>query len=84
MPKLRFSRRADELFRSLSPGAQETLDAAFIRLQIDPEAAGVELRGRMAGTWRLREGGYRVLYKIRDGGSLVVVESIRRRPDAYR
>jgi mRNA-degrading endonuclease RelE of RelBE toxin-antitoxin system len=60
------------------------LDAAFLRLATDPEAAGVELRGRLRGTWRLREGGYRVLYKIRNGGSLVVVESIRPRRDAYR
>jgi mRNA-degrading endonuclease RelE of RelBE toxin-antitoxin system len=60
------------------------LDAAFLRLRIDPEAAGVELRGRMAGTWRMREGGYRVLYKIREGGALVVVESIRLRSGAYR
>jgi mRNA-degrading endonuclease RelE of RelBE toxin-antitoxin system len=51
---------------------------------MDPEAAGVELRGKLRGTWRLREGSYRILYKIREGGSLVVIESIRLRPDAYR
>jgi mRNA-degrading endonuclease RelE of RelBE toxin-antitoxin system len=68
----------------LPPGAQATLDAAFLGLAADPAAAGVELRGKLRGTWRLREGGYRVLYKIRDGGRLVVIESIRRRPDAYK
>jgi mRNA-degrading endonuclease RelE of RelBE toxin-antitoxin system len=83
LPRLLFSRRAEELFRSLSPGAQETLDRAFLRLRIDPKAAGVELEGTMRGTWRMREGAYRVLYKIRDGGSTVVVESIRHRGTAY-
>lgn len=84
MPRLLLSRRADELFRSLPPGAQEALDSAFLRLRTDPEAAGRELRGRLKGTWRMREGEYRVLYKIRDNGHLVVIESIRPRYRAYR
>jgi mRNA-degrading endonuclease RelE of RelBE toxin-antitoxin system len=49
----------------------------------DPEAAGVELVGTLRGTWRMREGGYRVLYKVRDGGRLVVIESIRLRKKGY-
>lgn len=84
MPRLLLSRRADELFRSLPSGAQEALDAAFLRLRAHPEGAGSELRGRLRGTWRMREGEYRVLYKIRDSGRLVVVESIRLRYRAYR
>lgn len=32
----------------------------------------------------MREGEYRVLYKIRDNGHLVVIESIRPRYRAYR
>lgn len=31
----------------------------------------------------MREGGYRILYKIKDGGNLVVVESIRLRRQGY-
>lgn len=83
MPKLRLTRRAEEVFRSLSPSAQQTLDAALLRLTIDPEAAGCELLGTLRGTWRMREGGYRVLYKIKDGGHLVVVQSIRLRRQGY-
>ena len=67
----------------LSPAAQATLDDALLRLRIDAHA-GMELQGRLRGTWRLREGGYRILYKIRENGRLVVVESIRPRPDAYK
>jgi mRNA-degrading endonuclease RelE of RelBE toxin-antitoxin system len=83
LPRLRFSRRAEELFHSLPSGAQATLDEAFLRLMADAHI-GEELRGRLRGTWRLREGGYRILYKVREGGRLVVVESIRLRRDAYR
>jgi mRNA-degrading endonuclease RelE of RelBE toxin-antitoxin system len=59
------------------------LDAAFLRLCADPQTVGTELQGRMRGTWRMREGEYRILYKVRDGGRLVVVESIRPRYRAY-
>jgi mRNA-degrading endonuclease RelE of RelBE toxin-antitoxin system len=83
LPRLRFTRRAREQFLDLSPGARRTLDEALLRLQLDPEAAGIPLVGALRGTWRLREGGYRVLYRIRDDGRVVVVESIRRRPEAY-
>jgi mRNA-degrading endonuclease RelE of RelBE toxin-antitoxin system len=48
---------------------------------MDPRAAGVELRGRLKGTWRARAGGYRILYKVRGDG--IVVESIRKRGEAY-
>lgn len=85
MPRLSFKRRAEEQFKALSDSARDDLDRALLRLKADPEAAGIELLGRrLAGTWRLREGGYRVLYKIADGGKTVVILSIRVRPQAYR
>ena len=45
---------------------------------------GVALRGRLAGKRRMRVGGYRIVYKIRENGNLVIVEAIRPRSRAYR
>ena len=84
LPRLCFKRRAEEQFKALPDSARDDLDRALLRLKADPETAGIELLGRLRGTWRLREGGYRVLYKIADGGKTVVVVSIRIRPQAYQ
>lgn len=50
-------------------------------LQLEPEAMGKKLVGRMHGLWAARAGSYRVLYTIEATG--VIVRSIRHRGVVY-
>ena len=50
-------------------------------IQIEPEAMGKRLVGRLEGLWSARVGSYRVLYTVEPSG--VIVRSIRHRGVAY-
>ena len=52
------------------------------RLTVAPTGVGKPLRHNLKGSWRLRVGNWRVLYRIE--GNTVVVFSIALRRDAYR
>jgi mRNA-degrading endonuclease RelE of RelBE toxin-antitoxin system len=71
LPKLWLTARANEQFRALGAAAQASIDDVPLRLRADPEGVGIELRGRLKGTWRARVGGYRILYRIRKDGIVV-------------
>ena len=49
-----------------------------------PRRVGKPLRGDLAGVWSARRGTYRILYRIREAPSEVVVLRIEHRKDAYR
>lgn len=51
-------------------------------LQLEPEAIGKKLVGRMQGLWAARTGSYRVLYTIE--ATDVIVRSIRHRGVVYQ
>ena len=51
-------------------------------IQLEPEAMGKRLVGRLEGLWAARVGSYRVLYTLEPSG--VIVRSIRHRGVAYR
>lgn len=59
----------------------EFLTGAFIA---NPQRVGKPLRGDLAGIRSARRGTYRVLYRINDAASEVVVLRIDHRRDAYR
>lgn len=50
----------------------------------NPRRVGAPLRGDLAGIWSARRGTYRVLYRVDDEASEVVVLRIGRRADVYR
>jgi mRNA-degrading endonuclease RelE of RelBE toxin-antitoxin system len=83
LPKLRLKNPAREAWEALSPEALEAVDLALLKIQANPTEEGEPLVGRMRGKWRKREGGYRIIYEIKERGNLVMVESIQKRPDAY-
>jgi mRNA-degrading endonuclease RelE of RelBE toxin-antitoxin system len=84
LPKLELKTPAKEQLAALPRHIQEELDAALLRLQANPTEEGIRLGPSLAGLWRMRVSGYRILYRVREGGSLVIVESIRRRnPRTY-
>ena len=51
-------------------------------IQLEPEAMGKRLVGRLEGLWAARVGSYRVLYTLEPSG--VIVRSIRHRGIAYQ
>lgn len=51
------------------------------RLETAPELYGGRLRKGLAGLWKIRVGGYRVVYEIT--GRTVTVWAIRPRRDVY-
>ena len=60
---------------------EAVLETLFL-IQLEPEAMGKRLVGRMEGVWSARVGSYRVLFTLEPTG--VIVRSIRHRGVAYR
>lgn len=83
MANLRLKRIAAAQFEALPEHARADVERALLRIQADPYAAGVPLLGRLRGRWRTRVGGYRIVYRVLEGGRLVVVDAIRLRRNAY-
>lgn len=86
MPRVQLTREATRHFDALSPNLQDPVLNALTDLEIDPEAAGKPLLGRLKGLWSARVGSYRVIYSI-EGGSRstrVVVRAIKHRSKAYQ
>ncbi|HEX6490677.1 MAG TPA: type II toxin-antitoxin system RelE/ParE family toxin [Gaiellaceae bacterium] len=82
MPELRLTRRAKEQLEELPQAVRDAVLETLVLIQLEPEAMGKKLVGRMAELWAARAGNYRILYTVerRD----VIVRSIRHRGVAYR
>ncbi len=50
----------------------------------NPKRVGAPLRGELVGIWSARRGTYRVLYRIDDENSEVIVLRVGHRRDTYR
>jgi len=75
--------------RALTDRLPETVAAAVIdflatALVAQPHRVGRPLRGQLDGIWSARRGTYRILYRVRDDVSEVLVLRIEHRRDAYR
>jgi mRNA-degrading endonuclease RelE of RelBE toxin-antitoxin system len=86
VPRLRFSREAQESIAALAPRLQDAILNTILVIQADPWAGGSKLRGRMQGVWVARVGSYRVLYTIEgpESAATVVVREVLHRSIAYR
>ena len=75
-------RAARELLR-LEERARERVEAAINRLARDPRPRGCKLlRGERL--YRVRVGGYRIIYAIEDDRLLVLIVKVAHRREAYR
>jgi mRNA interferase RelE/StbE len=83
LPRLRLKRLAEEQLAALAPHVRDEIDLALLKLQANPEDEGTPLMGPLAGRWRKRVGGYRIIYRVREDGRLVIVDAIRTRGEAY-
>ena len=84
MPRVQLNRQATRQFDALPQNLQEPVLNALTDLEIDPEAAGKPLLGRLKGLWSARVGSYRVIYSI-EGSSRsprVIVRAIKHRSQA--
>jgi len=82
MAGIRFARRALRDIRKVPPEARRMVEVALDQLMDDPRS-GDRLHGEWEGYWKLRTGDYRIIYRILDG-TLVEVQYVRHRRDAYR
>lgn len=82
MPELRLTRRAREQLEELPDTVREAVLETLALIQLEPEALGKRLVGRLEGLWSARVGSYRVLYTLEPSG--IIVRSIRHRGVAYR
>jgi mRNA interferase RelE/StbE len=68
----------------LPPKHAAQIDARILRLAAEPHPPGcVKLHGTR-DVFRVRQGPYRVLYRVRDADATLVIESIGDRKDIYR
>jgi mRNA interferase RelE/StbE len=82
LPELRLTRRAKQDINELPGPVREAVVESLVLIELEPEAMGKRLVGRMNGLWSARVGNYRVLYTIEQSG--VIVRAIRHRAVAYR
>jgi mRNA-degrading endonuclease RelE of RelBE toxin-antitoxin system len=83
VPKLRLKRIAEKQFAALPENVREEIELALLRIAANPMEEGVPLMGRLSDRWRKRVGGYRIVYRIREDGALVIVDAIRTRGESY-
>jgi mRNA-degrading endonuclease RelE of RelBE toxin-antitoxin system len=82
LPELRVTERAKHHLGQLPGPVREAVLESLLLIELEPEATGKQLVGRMRGLWSARIGHYRVLYTIESGG--VIVRAIQHRAVVYR
>jgi mRNA-degrading endonuclease RelE of RelBE toxin-antitoxin system len=82
LPELRLTRRAKDHLSALPATVREAVLESLLLIELEPEAMGKQLVGRMRGLWSARVGHYRVLYTIERSG--VIVRGVQHRAVVYR
>ena len=76
--------RAERELAALPQDAQQRIDARIQSLADNPRPPGVEKLAGEEGFYRVRAGGYRVVYSVQDDVLLVLVVRIGHRGEVYR
>ena len=86
MARVQLTRQATRHFDALPQNLQEPVLNALTDLEMDPEATGKPLLGRLKGLWSARVGSYRVIYSIEGNrrSSKVIVRASKHRSVAYQ
>lgn len=86
MARVQLTRQAATQFESLPQHLQDPVLNALTDLEIDPEAAGKPLLGRLKGLWSARVGSYRIIYSVEGSrrSPMVIVRAIKHRAQAYK
>lgn len=81
---IQFTPRATRQLEALPVSAQRRIRAKIDKLAENPRPPGHKaLKGKHAGTTRVRVGAYRVLYRIDDPALIVLVVEVGDRKDVY-
>ncbi len=79
-----FARSARKELETLPDLTGRRILSAIERLKTNPRPTGVRKLKGAENLWRLRVGDFRVVYAIDDKQSLIDIQIIRHRKDAYR
>ena len=81
--RIEFRVSAKDSLRRLPEDTRREVQAQILELRFDPFPSGsIELTG-LKGVYRFRVGGYRVIYRV-TRGQTIVIERVRARAEAYR
>ncbi len=81
--EIRFRRSALRELGDLQPPIRLRVIRAIHGVALDPRPPGVKLLSGLERIWRIRIGDYRVLYRLDDDRSVVILLRIRHRGKAY-
>jgi mRNA interferase RelE/StbE len=82
---VRFTATARRDLHKLPPRVlAAVIEFAFGDLALEPRRVGKPLRRELTGFFSARRGPYRLLYRIDEDHSLVLIERVDHRADAYR
>ena len=82
--RLEFVSSASREFLALPAAIRERIDKRLVALKENPRPAGVKALQGQEGLWRIRIGGYRIVYQIDDRQRLITVTRVRLRATVYR
>lgn len=82
--RVEYKPAANRDFERLPEQAQRRIVIAIDRLADNPRPRGAVKLSASDDIYRLRVGSYRIMYKVADEQSLVLIARIAHRKDAYR
>ena len=82
---IQICRQAQKKLASLPEGERERLVLKIHALGNDPDDKALDVKKLAASPfWRLRVGGWRVIYDRQDALKIIAIEAIKPRGDAYK
>ena len=84
MYKVLISQTAEKQLKQLPADIQRKLSAVIVSLGIEPRPFGSKKLSGSSCTYRVRSGGYRIIYEIHDREVIIAVIKIGHRKDIYR
>jgi mRNA interferase RelE/StbE len=82
--RLEFVSSASREFLALPAAIRQRIDRRLAALKENPKPSGVKALQGQEDLWRIRIGGYRVVYQINDRLRLMTVTRVRTRATVYR
>lgn len=86
MYKIEFARKAAKFYQRIDTVTARRLNHIFEKLSEAPFSLPniKHLKGKLAGSYRIRIGDIRVVYSVDNANKIVYIEVIRFRGDVYR
>lgn len=82
--RIEFAPSAARAFKKLEVSIQNRISPKIDALASDPRPHGAEKLAGLENRYRVRVGGYRIIYVINDGGRIIVIAVIGHRREVYR